>query len=426
MSRPGMIVASLVAAALLVVGVWQFMPAGEEGAGNGDGAEDAREAAPFQPPAAGAVSVTGYPVHRGQLIQRITANGVAEAERLLQVSSEVQGKIAEIAVREGQWVEAGDLLVRIDDTELQLERDRAEEALINKLMIFAADQLVVPGADGLVAARADNRDESASDFLQRMISEEAYRTILAQPDLEGRLSAMTREDLYAALAELTAQRVALETAELNVARTRVVAPFAGQVAGIDATSGPNSKTWPVVSQRVNAGNELMILVDPTPLRVRVEVIESEISYVRAGRRAEVAFPAYPGEIFNATIESIAPIVDATRKTLSVTVRLPNTDRRLKPGLFADVILDTEIYEDRLLVPIDALLIRDNREVVFVARNGKAQWEYIDKGLENDDWVEIVGGNVQEGEIVITSGHFTLGHDAAVNVVDTPDAPGGGS
>jgi multidrug efflux pump subunit AcrA (membrane-fusion protein) len=195
--------------------------------------------------------------------------------------------------------------------------------------------------------------------------------------------------------------VALEVAELNLQRARVVAPFAGQVAGIDASAGPNSKTWPVVSQRVNAGNELMILVDPTPLRVRVEVIESEISFVREGRRTEVAFPAYPGETFNA-------------------------DRRLKPGLFADVILDTEIYEDRLLVPVDALLIRDNREVVFVARNGRAQWEYIDKGLENDDWVEIVGGNVSEGEIVITSGHFTLGHDAAVNVVDTPDAPGGGS
>jgi HlyD family secretion protein len=424
-SRPGLVVASLVAVALLVVGVWQFMPPGEEGAENG-GEENGREAAPFQPPPAGAVSVTGYPVHRGQLIQRITANGVAEAERLLRVAAEVQGKIAEIAVREGQWVEAGDLLVRVDDIELQLQRDRAEEALITKLMQFASNQLVVPGTEGLTVARADGNDESARAFLERVISEEAYRTIIAQPDLEGRLSAMTREDLYGALAELTAQRVALEEAELNLQRARVVAPFSGQVAGIDATSGPNSKTWPVVSQRVNAGNELMILVDPTPLRVRVEVIESEISYVREGRRAEVAFPAYPGEIFNATIESIAPIVDATRKTLSVTVRLPNTDRRLKPGLFADVILDTEIYEDRLLVPVDALLIRDNREVVFVARNGKAQWEYIDKGLENDDWVEIVGGNVQEGEIVITSGHFTLGHDAAVNVVDTPDAPGGGS
>jgi HlyD family secretion protein len=424
-SRPGLIVASLVAVALLVVGVWQFMPPGEEGAANGE-EENGREAAPFQPPPAGSVSVTGYPVHRGQLIQRITANGVAEAERLLRVTAEVQGKVAEIAVREGQWVEAGDLLVRLDDVELQLQRDRAEEALINQLMVFASNQLVVPGTEGLTVARADGNDESASSFLERVISEEAYRTIVAQPDLEGRLRALTREDLYGALAGLTAQRVALEEAELNLQRARVVAPFAGQVAGIDASAGPNSKTWPVVSQRVNAGNELMILVDPTPLRVRVEVIESEISFVREGRRTEVAFPAYPGETFNATIESIAPIVDATRKTLSVTVRLPNADRRLKPGLFADVILDTEIYEDRLLVPVDALLIRDNREVVFVARNGRAQWEYIDKGLENDDWVEIVGGNVSEGEIVITSGHFTLGHDAAVNVVDTPDAPGGGS
>ncbi len=422
MSRAGLYAASVVAVVLLAVGIWQFMPASgaadepEEGSGS-------TPAASFQPPPAGSVSVTAATAHRGELIKRITANGVGEAERLLRVTTEVAGKIDGIGVAEGQWVEAGQLLLEIDDTELVLERDRAAEAYVNKLMIFANNQIVVPGAATSSSQRSSD-GENALQFLQRYINDEAYGTMLRQPDLEERLSQLTREDLFAALAELTANRVALERAELDLVRSTITAPFGGQVAGIEASSGPNSKSWPVVGQRVSAGNELMLLVDPNPIRVRVEVIESEISFVREGRRAEVTFPAYPGEIFYGTIEAIDPVVDADRRTLSVTVSLPNGDRRLKPGMFAQVVLDTDIFDDRLLVPIEAVLIRDqNRPLVFVVRNGRAQWEYVELGLENEEWYEVLSG-VQEGDVVVTSGHFTLAHDTAVNVID-PDLPDGG-
>ena len=422
MSRAGLYAASVVAVVLLAVGMWQFMPASgaadesEEGSGS-------TPAASFQPPAAGSVSVTAATVHRGELIKRITANGVGEAERLLRVTTEVAGKIDGIGVAEGQWVEAGQLLLEIDDTELVLERDRAAEAYFNKLMIFANNQIVVPGAATSSSQRSSD-GENALQFLQRYINDEAYGTMLRQPDLEERLSQLTREDLFAALAELTANRVALERAELDLVRSTITAQFGGQVAGIEASSGPNSKNWPVVGQQVSAGTELMLLVDPNPIRVRVEVIESEISFVRRGRRAEVTFPAYPGEIFYGTIEAIDPVVDADRRTLSVTVSLPNADRRLKPGMFAQVVLDTDIFDDRLLVPIEAVLIRDqNRPLVFVVRNDRAQWEYVELGLENEEWYEVLSG-VQEGDVIVTSGHFTLAHDTAVNVID-PDVPDGG-
>jgi len=423
MSRPGMFVASIITVVLLAVGIWQFMPADEEAEnGSTEQASDSSQGGSFQPPPAGAVSVTGAAVHRGQLVKRITANGVAEAQQLLQVSAEVSGKILEIPVAEGQWVEAGDLLLALDDTELVMERDRAAESLLNRVMTFSNNQIVVGEDTSRVASSA--AAENALEFLERYINEEAFRTMMRQPDLEERLRELTREDLFAALAQLTANRVALEQAELDLQRARIYAPFSGQLAGIETNSGPNSKSWPVVTQRVGAGTSLMMLVDPEPIRVRVEVIESEISFVHQGRRAEVTFAAFPGEMFTGSVEAIDPIVDADRKTLSVTVRLPNNDHRLKPGMFAQVMLETEMFEDRLLVPVDAVLIRDNRELVFVVRNGRAQWEYVQKGLENAEWIEILEGSVADGEVVITSGHFTLAHDAAVTVVE-PDGPGDG-
>ena len=427
MSRAGMFIASIISVALIGLGIWQFMPQSEEAADAGEETTAATETASFQPPAARPVTVTAAAVFRGELVKRITANGVAEAEKLLNVAAEVGGKIERVLVVPGQWVEAGDLLVELDDTELLMTRDRAEETYNMRIMNFANNQIDIdlPGSQGATTSRSGD-GENALEFLRRYINEDAYRTMLRQPDLEERLSALTREDLFAALAQLTDQRVALEQAELALVRTRITAPFAGQVAGLEATSGPNNKSWPVVGQRVNAGANLLMLVDPDPIRVRVEVIESEISFVRNGRRAEVTFQAFPGDVFYGNVEAIDAVVDAVRKTLSVSVRLPNADRRLKPGMFAQVSLDAEILEDRLLVPLEAVLLRDNRELVFVVRSGRAQWVYVTTGHENERWIEILGDNIQEGDVVVTSGHFTLAHDIPVTIADVEDTESGSS
>lgn len=422
MSRAGMLIASAIAVGLIGVGVWQVLPPDEEPEAATGGASGASPSASFQPPPASPVSVDAEPVHRGELVKRITANGIAEAEKLLVVAAEVPGKINSVAVVEGQWVEAGELLVEIDDTELIMARDRAESTYNNRLMIFANNQIDLPGAE--VASVQIDGGENALEFLRRYVNEQAMRTMLRQPGLEERLSELTRADLFAAVAELTNFRVALEQAELDLQRVRITAPFGGQLAGIEASTGPNSKSWPVVGQRVSAGEELVMLVDPDPIRVRVEVIESEISFVREGRAAEVTFPAYPGETFHGTIEAIDALVDADRKTLSVTVRLANADHRLKPGMFTQVVLDTEIFEDRLLVPVAAVLLRDNRQLVFVVRDGRAQWEYITTGLENAEWIEILGDNLEEGDIVVTSGHFTLAHDTRVTIAEPAGSEGG--
>jgi len=423
MSRTGMLIASVITVALVGLGIYQFRTPAEEAAAETENGAELREQASFQPPAAGAVSVTAAEVHRGELIKRITANGVAESQKLLNIAAEVAGKIKQVLVVEGQWVEAGELLVEIDDTELIMARDRAEELYHDKIMAFANNQISLPGSE--TTRTQTGNEENALEFLRRYVNDQAFRTMLRQPDLDERLSALTREDLFAALAQLTDRRVALEQAELNLQRTRVTAPFGGQVTGLAASSGPNSKSWPVAGQRLNSGAELMMLVDPDPIRVRVEVIESEISFVRQGRRAEVTFAAFPGDVFTGTIEAIDALVDADRKTLSVTVGLPNSDHRLKPGMFAQVVLDTEIFDDRLLVPVAAVLLRDDRQLVFVVRDGRAQWEYITIGMENEDWIEVLSDNLAEGAVVVTSGHFTLAHDTPVNIIE-PEGPEGGS
>jgi len=375
MNRSGLYIGTVIVLALAVAGYFYWMPAEPESAEPGE-----QEEGGFQAPAATRTPVTATRAHRGELVMQIkNATGIAEAQRLLNISPEVDGNIAEVRVREGQLVQAGDVLVRLDPSELELERDRAEEQLLTGVMNFAVTQLELPGQTSRSEAETNGR-QSAREFLEGLMSARGYQAIRGQPELEERLSGLTREDLLEAQAELTSQRIALRQAELDLERTTIEAPFRGRLAGLEATSGPNARRWPVEDQRVTTSTELMILVDDDPIELRVEVI------------------------------------DAESQSLAVTVTIPNPDGRIKPGMFARVRLDTEIFQDRLLVPASAVISRQQRPLVFVVHDGVAQWAYIVEGLGNDQWVEVIEG-IEEGDQVITGGHVALAHDAPVTVVE---------
>lgn len=420
MSRQGLYIATAIILAAAMI--YWLVPWGAQEMAESDGPDSATTAegasnGTFSPPPSREVPVDVAVAGMGDLVMRITATGTAEADRLLEVAARVDGRIKEIPVAEGAFVEADELLVLIDDAELKMARDQAESALLQSVMTYAQNWMAIPG-DPTVSESNLNAESgmSAAEFLRQFISPQGYRALQAQPNLEERLEELSREEISSAHSELASRTLNLEMAELDLQRTRVLAPFAGQVTGLDAVAGPNFKSWPVVGQQIGPGVNLMLLVDADPISLRVEVIESEIGQVYEGRSAEVRFPAFPDQVFSGTIETISAVVDADRKSLAVSVALPNPEHRLKPGMSAQVILDTEIFADRLLVPSTAVIYRDDRPVAFVVRNGRAQWEYIEKGLENADWVEVLSG-VAAGDVVITSGHFTMAHDTPVRFAE---------
>jgi multidrug efflux pump subunit AcrA (membrane-fusion protein) len=84
-------------------------------------------------------------------------------------------------------------------------------------------------------------------------------------------------------------------------------------------------------------------------------------------------------------------------------------------MHAEVEIPAEIYKDRLLIPQEAVLVRSGRKLAFVVEDGLAKWRYLEVGLENEDYAEVLEG-VKEGEPVIIEGHFTLAHDARVKII----------
>ncbi len=85
-------------------------------------------------------------------------------------------------------------------------------------------------------------------------------------------------------------------------------------------------------------------------------------------------------------------------------------------MHAEVEIAAEVFRNRLLVPQEAVLVRGGRKLVFVVGDGLAKWRYIESGLENERFVEVLEG-VKEGDEIITDGHLTLAHDAEVKIVE---------
>ncbi len=331
--------------------------------------------------------VGGATVVRDTLWIRVTASGQAEAYRRAALQAQVEGIVTALQAHENQRVDEGAALLQLDTTEyaLQVAQARAD----------------------LLAAEAEYR-----------------QLVLFDDEITDPAVRAERERIARSRSGLDQKEVALRQAEFRLSRTRVAAPFPGRVADLRVVPGQNVPT----------GTELLTVVDLDPIKVEVQVLEAELGYLREGRRAEVRFAAYPGEVFRGAVETINPVVDPEKRTGRVTVLLSNPDHRIKPGMYAEVSLDAEALPDRILVPRAAILERGEgrrRTMLFVYEEqqgrGLAKWRYVTTGRENEALVEILPegeGIVEPGEIVLVDGHHYLAHDTPVRLVDDVEAAGG--
>jgi RND family efflux transporter MFP subunit len=181
-----------------------------------------------------------------------------------------------------------------------------------------------------------------------------------------------------------------------------------------------------VGQYVQAGQTLCKVLDVSALLIDVGVLETELPFIRVGSGVEATFQAVPNETVAGTVVAINPLADPTSKTYTVTVRLNAQAKRnhqgtaigIAPGMFGSVRIVAEELKNRVLLPKAALLSRDKRNVVFSlsgsADKPTALWNYVETGAVNDKFVEITSG-LETGTVVMTEGHFTLAHGAAVRV-----------
>jgi len=177
----------------------------------------------------------------------------------------------------------------------------------------------------------------------------------------------------------------------------LVAPVSGIVLEKDVWEG----------QRVMPGMRLYRIADLTEVWVEGEVFERDIQFVKEGAQAHMEVAAYPGEHRMGTVSFVYPTVDVQSRTNRVRVTVPNHDLRLKPGMFATIFFDVQVAEDALTVPMEAVVVTGERNLVFSRdEDGMLEAREVVLGARAGERITILSG-LSEGERIVGSANFLV-------------------
>ncbi len=309
------------------------------------------------------------------LTDEVQAVGNLRANESVMLKPEIPGRIIAIGFVDAARVAAGALLVQLDSSVLaaQVEQSRAELAL----------------------ARASF--ERSEDLAKRNF-----------------VSGSARDQ---AAATLKVQEARLQLAEAQLAKTRIVAPFAG-VLGLRNVS---------VGDFVKDGADLVMIEDISSMKVDVRLPERYLGQLRKGQAIELSVDSFPGRKFAARLEAIDVQIDANGRSLLARGRLANPDGALRSGMFAKARVVLKEKPSAVVVPEEAISPMGNDAFVYRIDGTKAVRTKVQTGIRRDGRVEIVEG-VKAGDVVVTAGQLRLTRDAMeVRVIDATRqrAEGGG-
>lgn len=304
-------------------------------------------------------------VKSGPISSVYSTTAILEAKEEAFVVARASGIIESIHVEEGDYVEKGQILARLDPKryELNLAKARAElrgiEQELNKINKV---------------------------YSQKLVSDDTFDKLSAQYE---------------------SAKATLSLAELDLQETTITAPISGYIAQRNAKVGNLTESF----QR----ERMFHIVQQKTLQGVVYLPENELSSIHVRQHAELTVPALAGTTVVGYVERISPVVDAQTGTFKVTLSVPNEQEHLKAGMFSEVALRYATRDNATLLPRQALLSIDNQASVFVVRDGKAVKQNITVGFENGDMVEVLEG-LQGQESVVTVGHQNLKDQSPVQVV----------
>ena len=342
----------------------------------------------------------------GEISASINSTANLKAVRQVGIAARTEGVVKELLVEEGAYVDKGQLLCRLDDTQPAIQLQSARQKLAQAKLQLEKAEILQDKTDVQVAnAREDYEryqklfDESLVS--QRDVAQAKYR--LEELEHDMRASSSSRRELVHRVDELEAE---INQAELEISRTRIEAPFSGFITQRDVDLG----------QTVRNMDTLFSLADFSPLQADVFLSEKDASLIKAGQPSTVFSGVETDTGLHGKVARISPVVDQSTGTVKVTVELVHGDSLFKPGAFVRVEIQTDTREGSVLIPKRAIVEEDGESFVFVAHENEVTRVRVQLGYQNGGSIEILNG-VAAGDSVVVAGQGGLKEGSKIRLVE---------
>lgn len=325
------------------------------------------------------------------------------------VNSKLSAKVISISFENGQYVNAGDALITLDDQDIRNNIKVSESQLkVTEQQLSSAEVSLKKLKLNLDDVQR-NYDRQKALYEKEAISQvdfiAAEKSLnSAQADYEaGNVSIQT------AKANIEAQKVSLANLQDSLNNTVIKAPISGVITGKNVSIG----------QMVSPGTALATINNISAVYAKIQVPEDKINSIEIGQAATVTIDGID-TTYNGIVQNIDLSVDTSARVFNCKIKIDNSDKTLYPGVFAKVDLISSDKTQMITVPINALVGSEGNYSVFINDNGKAKKQEVTIGETDENNVEITSG-IQNGEQVICSNTGSLQDGDEIDVVSSENS-----
>jgi RND family efflux transporter MFP subunit len=302
--------------------------------------------------------------------------GSIESPRRAEVASPVEGLVRELLVRDGDAVERGAILAKLDTSALEAQRTTLESQLNESNARLRSAESNYARAQELFEAQVIAREQLDDSLFEQQALEAGA------------------ESLQASIAET----------ELRIARSVIRAPFGGVV----------TRKLTELGEWIGQGDPVLELLSLDIVEVAVDVPEGHIGKVKMNQRAQVRLQAYPEMVLNGRVSVMIPEADVEARTFPVKIAVPSRGGRVRSGMLAKVVLQPTTPRKATIVPKDALVRLDVGWTVFALKDDDTvSSRAVRMGDGVGQWIEVLG-ELSPGDRVVTRGNERLADGQSVS------------
>jgi RND family efflux transporter MFP subunit len=283
---------------------------------------------------------------RAPVSEQILVVGNLIGAATVQVVPRVNGRLSDVNVKLGDSVRRGQTIAKVEDSEIQEQVRQAQAA-------HKVAEATVRQRDADLKLAKTNKDRSESLYKRQLLPQQTYDDTVARLE-----AAQAQNDL--ANAQFDQARARLEELKITLQNTIIASPVDGFV----------SKRFSDAGAFVGPNSPVAAVVDIRTVRMVANLVEKDMKRVPAGTSAAVEVDAFPGEKFAGRVSRVAPVFDPATRTAEMEIEIPNSDYRLKPGMYSRVVLTVDSRPNALTVPRNALVEVEGKPGVFITSAGR--------------------------------------------------------